>query len=183
MRCRFAQVSAVALAAAITCACSSKSNPSGSPAVSCDVVDYTTFDGQNPAVSFRNDVLPIQRRACAFSSCHGKIVGSKVEMYLGPNISEPDPDDTTIADIIATMKEASKTAPAMARVTPSDPQNSFLMLKLDACQGEAGLTCEVQAGALSDNPCGDTMPRSGEQLSRAERDIYRRWIAQGAQDN
>lgn len=183
MRALLVRISAAAVAAAVSIACSSSSQSPGTSPAACDSVDYSTFDGQNPAVSFRNDVLPIQRRACAFSSCHGKLVGSQVEMYLGPNVSDPAPDDATIADIIATMKAPSATAPSMPRVTPGDAQNSFLMLKLDGCQGEANLTCQVQAGALSNNPCGDTMPRSGDRLSRAERDVYRRWIIQGAQDN
>lgn len=196
------RLAAAAGAAAVALACSSQPAANNSVpeagSVSCDQVDYASFDGQNPAVSFRNDVLPIQRRACAFSSCHGKLVGSKASLYLGPNIADTAPDDAAIADIITNMKDPAKTAPWLARVAPGDPEHSFLMMKLDACQdgapagdagasdaspSDGGTTCEVQSGALSNNPCGDTMPRSGEQLSRTERDVFRRWIAQGAQDN
>ena len=57
----------------------------------------------------------------------------------------------------------------MMRVKPGDPENSFLMRKIDGCfEGLRG--CMVQSGAISTNPCGDRMPRSaGARLKRFAR--------------
>jgi hypothetical protein len=71
----------------------------------------------------------------------------------------------------------------MNLVAAADPAQSFMMLKMDGCQDAAGLSCTPQPGAVGTNACGDSMPQSSPILSRDERDLFRRWIAQGAQSN
>jgi hypothetical protein len=177
------------------------------PTVVCEPFDYASFDGQDPAVSFEGDVYPLLRRGCGFSSCHGVAFGGKAALFLGPNLNSDagiiaadagrddagrliDPEGSTLTEaeirqlvVDGLVHVPSRTAPAMNLVEPGDPEQSFLMLKLEGCQAEANLTCEVQSGAQSDNPCGDLMPRNGEKLPDAELDVIRRWILQGAKND
>jgi hypothetical protein len=61
----------------------------------------------------------------------------------------------------------------MPYVTPGDPEQSFLMHKLD------GDLCVLEERCV-DGSCGKTMPSGNELLPEASRDAIRRWIAQGA---
>jgi hypothetical protein len=175
--------------------------------------DYASFDGTAP-VSFETDVFPIFRRSCGLSGtvCHGTKTKPDGELYMGPRLTcgeqpESDCDSTSgctwnptagaceneLPTDLAARKDIihkyrgppSKTAPAVNRVKPNEPENSFLMMKIDRCHCTAisGLTCEQLKGADSDEPCGDNMPQDGSRLDAAERDIIRRWISQGAQNN
>lgn len=149
--------------------------------------DYAGLDLNAPAVSFANDVFPVFRRSCGLSSvCHGSQSSSAAGLYLGPKLS----DATTVIDtalyqqvIDAVSNVASKTAPAMDLVEPSDPSQSFLMLKMDGCHNDAGLTCKAQPKAKSGAPCGDPMPQGSGVLCAEDRDVVRRWIAQGAKND
>ena len=62
--------------------------------------------------------------------------------------------------------------PVMNRVTPADPTNSYLMLKLDGTQHAFDAQC-------TGGNCGATMPIGG-QLSQGVRDAIRTWIMNGA---
>ena len=65
------------------------------------------------------------------------------------------------------------------------------MTKIYACQQDQSLTCDVQSEEFvhcDDSPCGDPMPPISPkndivQLTEAQKDTFRRWIAQGALDN
>jgi hypothetical protein len=164
----------------------------------------TTTDLMNPVVSFKTDLYPsVIRPTCATITCHGAKPGADAassapgtypmaELYLGP----PSSDTTTPTDaalmttIITSLKAASKTAPAVKIVAPGDPGNSFLVAQIYGCQNEHGYTCSVDSKWASfvhctTSACGDVMPDPLEaaQLSVAQKDTFRRWIAQGAQDN
>ncbi|MBX3126128.1 MAG: hypothetical protein KF718_05405 [Polyangiaceae bacterium] len=155
--------------------------------------DYAAFDGQTPAVSFEADVMPIFRRACGFSVCHGSATKPAASLFLGPRCPSQKDDPTCTTDgpddagrqaiIDAILGVASSTAPAMDIVSANDPANSFLMLKMDGCHDSAGLTCTPQPGAKGDDPCGDAMPQTSSSLCDDERDVVRRWIAQGAKND
>jgi hypothetical protein len=147
--------------------------------------DYTNYDGMGmAAVSFDADVLPVMRRACGFSACHGTTVGSKAGLYLGPSLMAPAPDTMTKQAIInGLVNTPSSTAMAMNRITANDPEQSFLMLKLDGCHTTAGLTCTLQGSSMPSDSCGQIMPPGGQSLCADERDLFRRWISQGAQNN
>jgi hypothetical protein len=156
--------------------------------------DYAGFDATTPNVSFETDVMPVFRRACGFSVCHGKESSSAAaELYLGPKCP-PSADDPTCtqdvpdnagrqAIVDSLVGVASKTAAAMPLVTAGSPEQSFLMLKIDGCHNSSGLTCTVQDGAKTSGACGDPMPQSSDALCQSERDTIRRWIAQGAANN
>lgn len=142
--------------------------------------DYSNFDGMSPAVSFKTDVLPVFQRSCGLSSsCHGDINVPKPEQpYFGPNkmTTATDADIQAIIDGLVGKKAVAE--PNMNLVTAGDPENSFLMYKLDF-----ELTCSKLSCAEGDL-CGDPMPRgSKDPLATAELDAVRRWIAQGAQNN
>lgn len=147
----------------------------GGSSASC--FDYASFDGQSPAATFKGDVLPIFRRSCGLSaSCHGAAPGPVGQPYLGPPQSAGDataPQIQAIRDAlldVASTKEAS-----MKRVAAGAPESSFLLYKLD------GADCSTLACAATKG-CGAPMPQ-GSGLSSPERDLVRRWIAQGAKDD
>ena len=183
MRTQFLLVPAL-VTAFVAAACGSDSGDSGNstPADTCPH-DYSKFNGQTPAVSFQADVLPVMRRGCGLSSvCHGAASGSAADLYLGPKLSDPEPDATARQQIVSAMVGvASKTAPSMSLVASGDPAQSFMMLKMDGCQDSAGLTCTAQPGATGTSAGGDSMPQASPILSADERNLFRRWIAQGAQ--
>jgi hypothetical protein len=62
---------------------------------------------------------------------------------------------------------ASIEAPTMKRIDPSDPDNSYLVLKI---QGSPGIS-------------GQRMPLGGGALSQAQIDEVRAWVAAGALNN
>ncbi len=144
-------------------ACSSSSSSSGPTCAA-----YTsTIDLKNPTVSFKTDVQPIIDRSCTFSSCHGGGTG-KLTMVQG------DASKTRMALVGVDAPELAGTK----LVAPGDPTNSWLMKKLD------GDVCLFASKCTQiDGNCGDTMPQAGDLLDVSERDKFRRWIAQGANDN
>jgi hypothetical protein len=158
--------------------------------------NYSGWDGNAPAVSLRNRLLNdgegttagIFRRACNANACHGKPTGGAGRLYLGPAIQDSvtqQPVAIQPADITAVLANLnnvpSGTNGSVLRVKPSDPQNSFLMMKLDGCFEGISAGCQPLTGAKTSNPCGDRMPQ-GAELAATERDEVRRWIAQGALD-
>lgn len=140
--------------------------------------DYSGFDGSTPAVSFQNDVLPILRRSCGLSSsCHGTSSNPPGYVYLGPAPSDPPPSALDIQAMFSSMLAPAKEATGMARVKPGAPDQSFLMYKMDGDFSCKGLTCDATLG------CGTSMPQSSPLLSADERNLIRRWIAQGAKND
>ena len=175
------------LLAALAAACGGEEQaPDACPAPACPV-DTAGLDLSTPAVGFTAEVLPLLRRSCGLSnSCHGSATSSAADLYLGPKRS----DTTTVIDqalrqkiIDAIVDVPSKTAAAMALVKPSDPTQSFLMLKMDGCHVAAGLVCTPQPKSKSGAACGDRMPQTASPLCVEDRDVMRRWIAQGASND
>jgi hypothetical protein len=160
--------------------------PTGCKAPACPV-DTSGVDLTTPAVSFELDVLPVFRRSCGLSSaCHGSQGSSAAKLYLGPKKS----DTTTVIDAAFRQKlidgladVPSLTAPAVALVEPGDPAQSFLMLKVDGCHDSAGLACKPQPKSKSGAQCGDRMPQGSTPACPEDRDVIRRWIAQGAKND
>jgi hypothetical protein len=140
-------------------------------------LDYSTFDGMSPAVSFKADVLPIFRGSFGVSTaCHANEAGQQGQPYLGPPISDPDPTAAQITEIITQIVSvAAVKAPTMSRVDPGKPETSFLMHKMDAT-----LTCAIVTCGPS---CGSPMPVASASLPIDQRDLVRRWIAQGAKND
>jgi hypothetical protein len=187
-------------------ACSSSSTPaSGSSdcatnpiTPTCKAISYANLDPT--PVSFQNDILgPIIRPTCDSAGCHGTPLSNSsanfpvAGLYLGPaSTSMVTPVDATLlATINSELMQSAKTAPSMKIVTPGDPANSFLMLKLTGCQNTKSLSCTVQSAMYSETKtgCGDAMPPScfaqtySLTLTDAEITTFARWIAQGAKNN
>lgn len=146
------------------------------PEEECPSFDYSTFDGQSPAVSFNADILPIFAQNCTLTGCHGNPSTPASGLFLSPSpdAAEFPADEDTRKTIVDTYLVApSRTTPDKARVVPGEPERSFLLDKLDGSQNCAGVSCPG-------NNCGQRMPRGHDQLPADVRDTIRRWIAQGA---
>jgi hypothetical protein len=145
--------------------------------------DYSRWDGSSPQVSARNDLLNdgggLLRRACGASSCHGSETRPDGQLYLGPPVTAAI-TETQFQSVLANLIDfASKTNPSVRRVVRSDPENSFLMRKLDGCFEGISDGCTPLPGNETNNPCGDRMPQTGP-LDAAERNEIRSFITQGA---
>lgn len=153
----------------------SKSTPGG-------CYDYTGFDGTTPTVTFAADVLPIFQSSCGLStSCHGSNPpGNPSAPFLGPALpATASPSDIT-AIITGIVGVTSADNPPMDIVTKGSPENSFMMYKLDTDPANAaGVTCSMLS-CVAAATCLTGMPLDATQLSEADRDTIRRWIAQGA---
>jgi hypothetical protein len=64
----------------------------------------------------------------------------------------------------------------MNYVAAGDLAGSYLLHKMDGDQGQFDAKC---AGGT----CQSSMPQGSDILPADKRDVVRRWIAQGAQDN
>ena len=127
-------------------------------------------DLMNPVVSFKNDVLPVFVQSCTFSSCHGSMTANN-GIYLGEHVGPSTP-----SIVIANMLKPSQDLPSMNFVTAGDPANSFIMHKMDGDQCTLDMKC-------TNGSCQSSMPQGDPTLPVANRDVIRRWIAQGAKDN
>ncbi len=149
--------------ALLVSSCGSDSPGGGGSSPTCQPF-VTTIDLESPVVSLRTDVMPIFRQSCTFASCHG---GGTRDLVI------------TAGDAAATygalVDVAAPELPRMKLVEPGDPTNSYLMKKMD------GDVCLLEAECVA--PCVDTMPQGSSLLEVRQRDIIRRWIAQGAADN
>lgn len=146
--------------------------------------DYSKFDGESPTVSFKTEVFPIFRRSCGITTgCHGDPnQPDEKRPYLGPkqsdNLSEDEVNEAVAIIRGAIIDVPAYFEPGMSIVAAGDPENSFLLHKMDFT-----LQCDaLQCAETKD--CGTPMPQGNEEpLDQAERDLIRRWIAQGALDN
>ena len=128
-------------------------------------------DLMSPAVTFKNDVLPIFVQSCAFTTCHGLMTGANNGVYLGEKTGT-----TTTATVIGGLVKPTLVLAPMPFVTAGNPGQSFLMHKIDGDQCTFDMKC-------TNGSCGVSMPQGDPLLPVAKRDAVRRWIAQGAKDN
>jgi hypothetical protein len=177
----------------------------------CDSFSDSRFAG-GPAISFRNDILPIFGLSCTVSDCHSP-TDHKAGLNLGykcaydanakwkctfPVVSNPDPvqaqpdDAQTVAAIYASLlaPSATVTGPLLVqRVKPGDPANSFLVLSLADKQNMRGYSCVNQDVSHESLPpaCGVSMPQNQATFCdgtlQPRFDAVVRWIAQGALNN
>lgn len=150
----------------------------GTPDSAC--FDYSSFDGTTPEVTFQADVLPFFQQSCGVSnSCHGDInQPNENRPYLGPNKSETATTEQIDAIFAAIVDVGSFYEPGMMLVKSGDPENSFLMHKLDGTLECSALQC------AESKDCGTLMPQGvSDPVDQATRDKVRRWIAQGAKNN
>ena len=121
--------------------------------------------GVAEAVDFATTAPPpaptlTQLKTSAFSVCGG--------CHTGGGASLPSSMDLTPAHIYASIVSvASVEQPALKRVKPGDPDNSYVVQKLE---GAATIT-------------GSRMPLGGPFLDQATIDQVKAWINAGAQNN
>jgi hypothetical protein len=146
------------------------------PAAPCTPFDYSRYQPRSQP-SFRRDIQPTLAISCALSTtCHGTDRGAAPQNLplLGPNRSVI-PDDTMVGAILSDLLRPSEKAPALPRVSPGRPQDSFLLHKLDGTHACATPTCPTG--------CGARMPLLGQPLPGEKIDQIRDWILQGAPNN
>jgi hypothetical protein len=137
--------------------------------------DYSGYTAGAP-VSFQNDVLPIFRGSCGFSSCHNDQTGPTDRPYYGKNINDGDMTACDIAVIFEqAVGEVSVKATGMKIIEPGKPEASFLMYKLDGT-----LECDAIQGCSGEGSCGTTMPQGSDKLESDRLETIRSWIKQGA---
>lgn len=108
-----------------------------------------------PAPSFAASILPILHPTCSATNCHG---GSSPQegLDLRPPVAYGE-----------LVNRACSQMPALLRVKPGDPDNSYFYRKLLPCSPP--------------NCGGSRMPRNLPPLSTAQLDLIRNWILGGAQ--
>lgn len=181
---------------------------SGGGEPTCDV-DFSRLDGADP-VSFRSDVMPIFGLSCNTSQCHDAD-RPKAQMYLGPRCKynadsgecvfnqegQPPQDGLDMEDPLTDMvvqqilsnivSAASATAPALNRIEPGDPGNSFLIDKIADRQDDLSVDCTPQ-DPTAVGQCGSPMPPPSATLclqknGQGRFDTIATWVLQGAADN
>ncbi len=122
--------------------------------------DGTGLDGNDGGdeVTLSRDVQPIFTGNCAFSGCHA---GSSPAQ--GMNLGA-DQAFSSVVNVPA------RELPGMNRVTPNQPDDSYLVHK-------------VQGTHLAAGGSGSRMPLGRSPLSQADIDLIRAWIQAGAQPN
>jgi hypothetical protein len=166
----------VAIGSMAACSSSSSSGADGGTSGGGACTAYqvpSSFSATTPTTSFKNDVLPIFTGSCGkFTECHGASGSSnQAGLFLGNDAAR------VYANLVGVP--ASNYA-SMMRVKASDPSNSYLMHKLD------GDACSLPSctGVCENTMPDDSPPGQGVLLGVAtERDVIRRWIAQGAPNN
>lgn len=165
---RFSSLFSIACAIVVASALVACTSSSGGGGPSCSDYDPpASFDAQHPTVSFKTDVMAVFKQSCAFSTCHGATTGTNNGVSLGG-------DDA--AKVRAAIVGVNADEIAMPYVKPGDPRASYLMRKMDGSQ------CVLDAQCTGGS-CQLSMPRGDQPLPVETRDVVRRWIAQGAQDN
>ena len=155
---------------ALTLACGGSGDANGTTtesAKTCSADSTPASQLASPVVSFETDVAPIFAKACAFSSCHGSHGVGNHGLFLAANGSDG------MSAVKMSLAGTSQELPSMKFVAPGDPQNSFVLHKLD------GSLCGLDAQCVGGS-CGVSMPQGNDLLPQASRDTVRRWIAQGA---
>ena len=161
-------------------------------------------DGGPPGpVSFRNDLLPSHpgfEFSCGLSpSCHLNVVSSvKTDrVFLGCN--HGNPNCTATGDVAQRVYQGlvggpdggmvmSLELPSMPYVDPRNPDNSYLVRKLEGTLSDLQSKCvpvsmdPVVSNAGETQPCGQQMPLTADPLPDLSAKV-RAWILQGALDN
>ena len=112
------------------------------------------FPGSAEPVSFSQDVLPILEKECGYCHMRGERYGYLVL------------DEANAYQALVNV--SSFAMPDIRRVKPGDPDNSYLVMKLDGRYLAAG---------------GEGWIMPFFRLRKSEIETITRWIAEGAADN
>ena len=135
-------------------ACGAKDEPA---APACNKFDYANYSGGATGLTFAKDIEPIVKvRARSPRLATGR-------MQLAPPSTSPSSARSGTADPMELMKNraaivgvAALEAPALQYVKAGDPENSWLMKKVEGVQACTGVACMKIADAPT--PCGEAMP-------------------------
>jgi hypothetical protein len=135
----------------------------------CKHFDYSTYTPTSTTLTFMGDIAPLFGLACAASpACH-------------MNGAHP-PDLGTMADaatIRANIVGMNATeVPSMKYVVAGDPQNSWLMRKVEDANPGCGLMCTPEANFPAS--CSTQMPQIPPLLTASDQGKIRDWIKAGA---
>ncbi len=119
-------------------------------------VDNGDTGGDAPTLAA--DVQPIFTANCAFSGCHGGASPAQ-----GMNLSAGQAYANAV-------NVPSNELPGMDRIEPGDPDQSYLVNKIQGTQADVGGS-------------GQRMPLGGNPLSDADINTIRAWITAGADNN
>jgi hypothetical protein len=139
----------------------------------CTHFDYANWPAPAP-VTFDTAVMPLLQANCAqANTCHTK--GSP----FPPSLGFLGANTITAMEIKAgIVGQKSTEVPSMNYVTAGDPQNSYLMRKVEEANPGCGLTC--MSIASMPMGCSTQMPNGGMPLSATDQNAIRAWIKQGA---
>ncbi len=144
-------LAATALVGVLACAGDGTGPDNGTP------TNGTPTNGGTPTLSA--DVQPILSANCTSSGCHGGTSPAQ-GMNLG----------SAAQTFSNTVNVPSNEAPNLDRVEPGQPDQSYLVHKIQGTQASVGGS-------------GQRMPLGGAALSQADIDKIRAWITAGAANN
>jgi hypothetical protein len=183
--------------------CSSSSSSGTGSTSSADTVDCedggcTACTGPTATaatVSFATTIQPILRVGCGTggNTCHGQYPGSAsaANEYLAEPTANDDGNGDAGAILSGIVGVKAIEAPSLDIVKAGDPEDSYLMHKIDgdmcALMSPAN-ECAAIAGLQLPNatitaPCGVPMPQNSQPLTVEQRTEIWNWIAQGANNN
>jgi hypothetical protein len=137
----------------------------------CAHFNYATYMASATPVPFDTQVVPLMNLTCALGvACHS--MGSSHPPALGGTGSTPASIKAAIVGINSTE------VASMKYVVAGDPQNSYLMRKIEEENPGCGLMCTPPAA--SPMGCSTRMPSLAPALTAAEQTTFRDWIKQGA---
>ncbi len=146
---------------------------------------YTSCaDLTTPKVSFKTDIAPLFNKSCSISTpgtCHAMQAPGTSTPYL-VYLGAPDGGADPVAVLAGLVGKPAAEDPKLSLIKAGDPDNSYLMHKLDYDQCLFATDCNATMNQLFFN-CGVGMPYQSGALDLPTRDKVRAWIAQGAQNN
>jgi len=110
-------------------------------------------------VSFAGELQAVLSATCTNAGCHGNVAAQE-----GLQLTDAAASYGNLVGV------ASHQCPALQRVTPGDPANSYMIIKL---LGSSGAPCFF----------GTRMPKGLTALTLEEIQAFRDWIANGAPNN
>jgi hypothetical protein len=193
---------AVPLAVFLACSSSNSAGGDGGPSPgACDVGGadggtcepgvtpaYTSCltgsDLQTPTVSFAQSIKPLFNTSCSISTpgtCHALQQPGNSTPYL-VFLGSPDGGIDGATVLSGLVGKPASEDPGMSLIAAGDPDNSYLMHKLDYDQCQFATACDATKNPVFTG-CGVGMPYQSGILDQDTRDDIRRWIAQGAKNN
>jgi hypothetical protein len=165
--------------------CASKDTPAAGASCAGTPFDYKTYTAPGtPGRTLTTDIAPILKTSCTLTTaCHGSTTATMGQLpHLGGVmvLATDMPTLTAIHDTLVGQPSAQATG--LKYVVAGDPENSYLMKKVEgvnACQSLACVKVDKQSPALP--ACGDKMPAApSDLLDASTQAIIRDWIKDGA---